>query len=148
MGFDILRANVRPAVPALIAIYEKNVSLGSQFYVSRALIAIGSDATRTAIPSSLRGTASFKVVVRKFAVTALSQVQDEPSLVVHALAKSLSDPNVSIRVMAASGFGVFGREVRQSAPLAVPVLIKALRDPDVWVRRAAASSLSDYGAKA
>jgi hypothetical protein len=148
MGFEILRANARQAVPALLNIYEQNISPSSQFYVSRALTAIGPDATRTAIPSFLRCTASSNVIVRKFAVTALSQVHDEPALVVPALAKSLSDTNVNIRVMAASGLGVFGREVRQAIPLAVPVLIKALRDPDVWVRVAAAGSLSDFGPEA
>jgi HEAT repeat protein len=97
------RGKAQSAVPALIRIYEQNISLASQLYVSRALIAIGTDATRTAIPSFLRGAANSNVLVRKFAVRALAQVHDEPSLVVPALAKSLSDRNVTIRESAAWG---------------------------------------------
>ena len=147
-AFGVLRVKAQSAVPALIRIYEQNISPASQFYVSRALIAIGPDATRTAIPSFLRGTASPNVLVRKFAVRALSQVHDEPSLVVPALAKSLSDTNIAIRASAAWGLGVFGKEVRQAVPLAVPLLIKTLRDPDASVRGAAACSLRDFGARA
>jgi HEAT repeat protein len=147
-AFGVLRGKAQNAVPALIRIYEQNISPASQFYVSRALIAIGPDAMRTAIPSFLRGAANSNVLVRKFALTALAQVHDEPSLVVPALAKALSDTSVAIRVSAGWGLGVFGRQVRQAVPLAVPVLIKALRDPDASVRGAAASSLRDFGAEA
>jgi HEAT repeat protein len=132
----------------LIRIYEQNISPASQFYVSRALIAIGPDATRTAIPAFLRGAANSNLLVRKFAVRALAQVHDEPSLVVPALAKSLSDTNVAIRASAAWGLGGFGREVRQAVPLAGPVLIKALGDPDGSVRGSAACSLKAFGAEA
>jgi HEAT repeat protein len=147
-AFGVLRTKAQSAVPALIRIYEQDLSPASQFYVSRALIAVGPDATRTAIPAFLRGTASSNFFVRKFAVRALAQVHDEPSLVVPALAKSLRDTNVSIRASAASGLGVFGSEVRQAIPLAVPVLIKALRDPDDSVRGTAAGSLKAFGAEA
>jgi HEAT repeat protein len=147
-AFGVLRAKAQSAVPALVRIYEQNISPASQFYVSRALIAIGPDATRTAIPAFLRGAASSNLLVRKFAVRALAQVHDESSLVVPALAMSLSDTNVAIRASAAWGLGVFGRGVRQAVPLAVPVLIKALRDPDASVRGAAACSLEAFGAEA
>ena len=147
-AFGVLRVKAQSAVPALIRIYEQNISPASQFYVSRALIAIGPDATRTAIPAFLRGAANSNLLVRKFAVRALAQVHDEPSLVVPALAKSLSDTNVAIRASAAWGLGVFGRGFRQAVPLAVPVLIKALRDPDASVRGAAACSLEAFGAEA
>jgi HEAT repeat protein len=148
MGFEILRTNARPAVPALINLYEENISPSSQNYVSRSLIAIGPDATRAAIPSFLRGTASPNVLVRKNAVMALSQVHDEPSLVVSTLAKSLNDNNVTIRVSAAWGLGAFGREVRQAISLAEPVLTQALCDPDGTVRGTAACSLQHFGAEA
>jgi len=57
-AFGVLRAKAQSAAPALIRIYEQNISPASQFYVSRALIAIGPDATRTAIPAFLRGAAT------------------------------------------------------------------------------------------
>jgi hypothetical protein len=87
MGFEILNTDARPAVPALIEIYEQNISPASQFYVSRALNAIGPDAMRAAVSSFLNGTTSPNLLVRKNAVMALSQVDDEPSLVVSALAR-------------------------------------------------------------
>src|ERR1035437_3819229 len=57
-AFGVLRAKAQSAAPALIRLYEQNISPASQFYVSRALIAIGPDATRTAIPAFLRGAAT------------------------------------------------------------------------------------------
>ena len=148
MGFEILRTNARPAVPALVKIYEQNISPASQFYVSRALMAIGPDAMRTAIPSFVRGTASPNVLVRKNAIMALLQVQDESSLVVSALAKSLSDTNVFIRALTAMGLGEFGKKAPQAVPLVVPLLIKTLGDPDGSVRGSAACSLKVLGAEA
>jgi hypothetical protein len=64
-AFGVLRAKAQSAVPAMIRIYEQNISPASQFYVSRALIAIGPDATRTAIPAFLRGAANSNLLVRK-----------------------------------------------------------------------------------
>ena len=147
-AFGVLRAKAQSAVPAVITIYEQNISPASQFYASRALVAIGPDATRTAIPSFLRGAANSNLLVRKFAVRALAQVHDEPSLVVPALAKSLTDADVAVRASAAWGLGDFGREVRQAVPLAVPVLTKALGDPDGSFRGSAASSLKAFGPEA
>ena len=148
MGFEILRTNACPAVPALIRIYEQNISPASQFYVSHALMAIGPDAMRTAIPSFVRGTASSSFLVRKFAVMALLQVHDESSLVVSALAKCLSDTNVFIRALTAMGLGELGKKAPQAVPLVVPLLIKTLGDPDGSVRGSAACSLKVLGAEA
>ena len=77
-AFGVLRAKAQSAVPALISIYEQNISLASQFYVSRALIAIGPGATRTAIPSFLRGAANSNALVRKFAVRASRRSMTNP----------------------------------------------------------------------
>jgi hypothetical protein len=148
LGFEILGTNAHPAVPALINLYEENISRSSQICVRQSLIAIGPDAARAALPSFLRGTASPKVLVRQDAVMALSQVHDEPLLVVSTLAKSLSDADVNIRVSAAWSLGAFGMKVRQAIPLAVPVLTQALHDPDGTVRGTAACSLKDFAAEA
>ncbi|MCX6924066.1 MAG: HEAT repeat domain-containing protein [Verrucomicrobia bacterium] len=148
LGFEILRANGHPAVPALIRLYEQEISPSSQYYVGQALMAIGPDAMRRAIPSFVRGAASPKLLMRKNAVRALLQVHDDSSLVVSALAKSIVDTNVFIRTLTAMGLGEFGRKVPQSVPLVVPLLIKALSDPDGSVRGSAACSLKTLGAEA
>jgi HEAT repeat protein len=146
MGFEILRTNAHPALPALITIYEQNISPSSQFYVSRALMAIGPDATRKAIPSFVRGTASPNALVREIAVRALSQVQDEPSLVVPALVKALSDTNANVRSVAAVGLKGIGWS--GGARQAVPALELLLSDPDGQVRRAAVDALKQIDPEA
>jgi hypothetical protein len=145
-GFEVLRANAQPAVPELITIYELHISPENQFYVSQALIAIGPQAARAAIPSFLRAAGSSDARVREIAIGALSHVHAEPSLVVPALTKSLSDTKASIRSLAAMGLKEIGwsGEARQ----AVPALVRLLSDPDGQVRRLAAEALRniDYDA--
>jgi hypothetical protein len=145
-GFEVLRAHAQPAAPELIEIYEQNISPDSQFCASRALIAIGPKAARAAIPSFIRGAGSSEPRVREHAVFALSEAHAEPSLVVPALVKALSDTNANIRGTAAIGL----REIGWSggARAAVPALVPLLSDPDGQVRRVAAEALKqiDYDA--
>ena len=144
MGFEILRADAREATPALIEIYDQSISPDSEFYASRALIALGPEASRRAVPAFLRGAARSNPRTRGYALYALSEAQGEPSLVVPALVKALSDTNANIRGTAAMGL----KEVGFAAQPAVPALVKLLSDPDAQVRRSAASALMriDYDA--
>jgi hypothetical protein len=143
-GFEILRADAHQAVPALIKIYDQDISPDSRFYTSRALIAVGPGAARRAIPSFLRGAASANTRVRQDALYALSQAPGEPSVVVPALVKGLSDADASIRKTAVMGL----KEVGFAAQPAVPALVRMLSDPDVQVRSLAAQALLriDYDA--
>jgi hypothetical protein len=137
LGFEILGTNAQQAAPALIAIYERNISRDSQTATSRALNAIGPVAQRMAIPSYLRAAASSNTPVREVAVWALSGVQVEPQLVVPALAKFLSDTNWVSRTVAANGLGRLGTNAQQ----AVPALVPRLTDLNPRVRRGATNAL-------
>ncbi|MFZ9937991.1 MAG: HEAT repeat domain-containing protein [Luteolibacter sp.] len=62
----------------------------------------------------------------------------DPSRVVPALAKAMSDPHFDVRVNAADALGVLG----DRAAAAVPALIKASGDEEWWVRDSANLALS------
>ena len=141
IGFMFLGTNAQPAVPALIKIYEQNISPRSQVAASRALIAIW-PAAPTAIPSFLRRVASTNETIRSVAVMALMQV--DPELVVPALATSLSGTNMVARLLAARGLQHFVT----NAQLVVPALVLLLSDPSERVRFDAANALKAIDPKA
>jgi hypothetical protein len=145
-GFEVLRGNAQPAVPELITIYDLNLSPDFQRCASRALIAIGPEARRRAIPSFVRWAASSDARTREIAVCALAEAHVEPSLVVPALTKALSDTNANARAIAAIGLKEIGW--LGGAQQAVPALVRLLNDPDGTVRRVAAEALKniDYDA--
>jgi HEAT repeat protein len=130
LGFKILAADAQQAVPALIRLYEQNISVHSQAATSRALIAIGPAAQRMAIPSFLRGAGSSNAPVREVAVWALSEIDTEPRLVVPRLVNALNDTNFVIRMVAAGGLGRLGTNSQR----AVPALLLLLSDPSLDVR--------------
>jgi hypothetical protein len=137
LGFEILGADAQQAVPALIIIYEQNISPRSQGATSRALNAIGSAAQKMAIPSFLRGVESSNAPVREVAVLALYGVDVEPRQVVPALVKALSDTNWFTRLVAIKGL----RHCGTNSLTAIPALLPMLSDPDARVRRTAADAL-------
>lgn len=147
-GFEALRADAQPAVPELIRIYDRSSSPDSQSCASMALIAIGPEAARAAIPSFLRAAASSDARRRETAVFALAKVHIEPQLVVPGLMKALSDTDANVRGMAVVGLNEIGWS--GGARPAVPALVQLLGDPDGKVRRAAAEALRniDYDAAA
>jgi hypothetical protein len=136
-GFEVLRSEALPAVPALIEIYERRISPDSEHCTCQALLAIGPDAMRAAIPSFLRALAGTDVRSREQAIWALSNAHVEPLLVVPALAKCLNDTNAAIRKAAVMGL----HEVGFAARPAVPALVALLKDPDAGVRAATAQAL-------
>jgi hypothetical protein len=137
LGFEILGADAQGAVPALVTLYDQNVSPRSQFATSRALNAIGPEAQRTAIPSFLRAAASSNAPVREVAVWALYGVDVQNQQVVPALVNALSDTNFAIRLVAARGLGHFGTNAQQ----AVPALVRLMNDPSTRVRPDATNAL-------
>lgn len=144
LGFDILGPEAQQAVPALIAIYEENISPPSQAATSRALIGIGPAAEKVAIPSFVRAAASSNAAVREVAVFALSAVEVDPSMVVPALVEALGDTNFLARAVAANGLARFGT----NAQLAVPALVPLLSDPNSHVRRSASIALKQIDPEA
>jgi HEAT repeat protein len=140
IGFEILRADAQQAVPALIRLYEQNVSPQSQAATSRSLNALGPAAQRLAVPVFSRAAGSSNVVERNAAVWALSEVDAEradPKQVLPALIKALGDTNFVIRIVAARSLARFGT----NAADAVPALLRLLSDPNPRVRPDATNAL-------
>jgi len=143
-GFEILGTNAQQAVPALIRLYEQNISPRSQVATGRALNAIGATAQKMALPSFLREADSSDLMVRVAAVGALSCVDVEPQQVVPAVVRALRDTNWFTRQIAAIGLAHFGTNAQQ----AVPALASALSDTNTSVRTAAALSLKQIDPEA
>jgi hypothetical protein len=136
LGFKILGADAKQAVPALMKLYERNISPSSQRAAGRSLTAIG-PAARIAIPVFVQGAASSNESVRRNAVEALFEIHAEPRLVVPAFVKCLSDTNFSVRMLAVMGLAGFGT----NAQAAVPALVSMLRAPEELLRINATNAL-------
>ena len=136
LAFLELGARAEAAVPALIEIYEVNLSPYSRQCSARSLGYIGPAAKR-AIPVLLRGMANTNALVRCDTLLALADFHAEPEVVVPALTDALNDPNGNVRVSACTALWKVGREARP----AVPALVKSLSDPDRSVKGLAARAL-------
>lgn len=139
IGFKILGANAHEAVPELMSIYQRTLSMdsvtamNSQIAVIRSLISIGP----AAVPPLLKWAACTNEAERLSAVYALSQIHAQSSEVVPVLIKSLSHTNFQVRIQVAEGLGKFGADAQQ----VVPALVLSLHDPNSVVRRAATNAL-------
>jgi HEAT repeat protein len=114
-GFEILGADAREAVPALIEIYERPQSPSSQVSAAAALAGIG-PAASAAVPVLLRGTTNSDHSVRLFAIATLGPIHSTPTIVVPALTRCLNDPFVDVRCLAARSLGHYGPDARQAVP--------------------------------
>jgi HEAT repeats len=141
LGFEILGADARQAMPELRTICEQNISSDSQNQAAQALEVI---ATRLRIPLFMRDVFSTNEAVRYQAVKGLCMVRVEPETVVPALSKSLADNDWLVRSRAAGGLGDFGEAARQ----AVPSLVELLTDPKQPVREAATNALKQIDPEA
>ena len=135
-GFTILGADAQQAVPALMQIYERNISPSSRLETGLSLIAIG-PAGRVATPLFLRDASSSNRVVRRVAVETLPHVKSEPKLIVPVLVNSLKDTDDEVRFTAAIGIAWFGDDARQ----AVPAMLPLLNDSNSAVREAVSVTL-------
>jgi HEAT repeat protein len=135
-AFKVLGSEGRDGVPALIEIYNQNVSEWSRVYTVIALGGIG-PAAKQAVPSLLQGMNSTDYPLHFACMRVLGQIHAEPTLVVPVLAKSLQDSDAKHRVTVAQALGNFGAE----AKVVAPVLLQLLTDPDSSVRDAATNAL-------
>ncbi|MCX6930091.1 MAG: HEAT repeat domain-containing protein [Verrucomicrobia bacterium] len=119
-GFRELGSAASNAVPALIAIYDANISPASQDAALVALGAIGPTA-KPALPSLLRTLADTNNYARLACVRALASIHAELGLVVPALVKSLSDPHFGVRMLAAEALGQFGADAQPAVPALVEI---------------------------
>jgi hypothetical protein len=135
-AFQRLGPSAKTAVPALIEIYEQNLSTVSQIATAHALGSIGPPA-RQAAPALLRGMTNVDANVRHETAFVLSQIHAEPALVAPALIKSLHDPVPEVRMAAIIALGTFGAGAKPAAPSLLPLL----NDPDKNIRDEAAFAL-------
>jgi hypothetical protein len=131
-GFEILRDDARLAVPALIGIYQENISWSSLYAASSALVSIGSAASN-AIPVFVQVASDPRDARRESAVDALVQMNYrmklEPRLLVPVFTNALNDPRWAVRRTAAEGLANLGPAGRQ----AVPTLLQSLNDTNRFV---------------
>ena len=120
LGFRELGSAASNAVPALIEIYNANISPASQDAAVVALGSIGPAAT-PALPYLLRTLADTNNYTRLACVRALASIHAEPQLVVPALIKSLSDPHFGVRMLAAEALGQFGADAKPAVPALVEI---------------------------
>jgi hypothetical protein len=135
-GFKILGTNALPALPELIAIYERNISSWSQDAAADAIVAIGPEARR-AIPAFVQAAAHSNAHTRVGAISALGSIHAESAIVVPVVAKSLAETNIIVKIVASRALERFGIDARA----AVPILVQLLKDTDWHVRLNAANAL-------
>lgn len=134
LGFKELGANGALAVPALIKIYEQNISDDSRWGAAYSLGAIGPPA-KIAVPKLLKWLAAKPESVDL--LEPLGDIHADPDLVVPVMIEYLTHRWPLARRLASQGLGAFGAEAKE----AVPAVVELLNDPDEGVRRAAGNAL-------
>jgi HEAT repeat protein len=144
IGFEILGSKAEQAVPALMKLYEQNISPQSREDTRRALFAIGPTAQRLALPLFLQSAASSNAAVRETGVWAISEMSENQSQVVPVLVNALTDSNLMTRLIAAKGLARFGTNAQE----AVPILTQLLNDNNRRIRDSAGDALNKIAPKA
>jgi len=142
-AFEILGDDAKGAVPALIKIYNLNISDDSQYAVAAALGWIGPSA-RLAIPSLLQGMNGTNFHVRLFSIRALGQIHAESAVIVPALKGQLKDREPTVQMFAIGALGDFGPDAKP----AVPALIQLLSNHVINVREGATNALKQIDPEA
>ena len=138
MGFQALGPEASNAVPALVQIYNRRISMYSQSDVLNAFTSIGPAALPDANPVFLDALTNADHSIRLQAEFAVSQMQAQPDVFVPALVNSLKDPKnapyIALIIQSLANYG-------PQAKAAVPALTNLLTNPDFGARRAATNAL-------
>jgi HEAT repeat protein len=138
-AFSALGAEASNAVPAIVEIYEQNISRTSRHAAANVLVEIGPTA-KSSIPALIKSAASTNSEVRAFSVYTLGRMALEPQLVDPVLIQSLHDVDHEVRYNAAFGLGAMAF-MGGDAKAAIPALVETLRDSYHTARAAAAMAL-------
>jgi len=122
-AFKVLGPSAASAVPALIKIYERDVSPSSKRCAASALGSIGRSA-QAALPVLSKDFTHTDGQVRFDAVTAVLFIGGDPKILVPALQSLLKDPMHEIRGNAAVALG----NLEERARVAVPALLETMED--------------------
>jgi HEAT repeat protein len=137
MGFRVLAADGKSAVPALIELYSQdNADIDALGCLSDSLAYIGPDA-KAAVPALIHRLGHTDDYVRFNAAFALGEIHSEPQVVVPALISGLSDQSHDVRGYAATALAMFGPE----AKAALPALTQLLADSEASVRKSAKEAI-------
>jgi len=137
LAFAQLGAAGRVAIPALIRIFDEDISPSSRFWSINALGSIGSSASN-AVHFLISATTNSTTEVRLTSISALAEIRAEPELTVAALTNVLNDQEFMVRYYAVLALENLGAEAKE----AVPALKRLLNDPDRSVRQRAAAALN------
>lgn len=140
IGFQVLGAAARPAIPKLAALAETaEPGLADRAFL--AMLEIGGAET---IPPLLKVLTNANAPRQIMAVNYLGQFRSQARAAVPALVPLLNAGVPELRATAARALGNIGLE----APQAVPALTRTLSDPDRQVQAAAAMALGAFGTAA
>ena len=128
------------AAPVIPAVADQLAEPGLTADAAVALSYLG----RESFPPLRDALGSDDPVVRREALRSLGKLREraplESRVVIPLLLKGLTDPDQTVRVVAATYLGIIGQDVGGT----IDALIAALKDPDVEVRVAAATALGSF----
>jgi len=114
-AFIALGNMAKDAVPALVRMYDENITTESRSAIEDALAWIG-PAAKPAIPLLVRGTTNANPRVRANALWALGEIHAEPEVCVRCLIQALNDSDDWARLSAAHALGMFGTDAKSAVP--------------------------------
>ncbi len=124
-AFAVLGSNAAPAIPRLIAIYDRCPSPFVRQEIPLVLVSIG-PAARSATPLLLRAATSEDIRVRANALAALGSVCADPQMAIPTLIDNLTNLVWDVPAYAAWSLGQFGAE----AKAAIPALLRLVTTCD------------------
>jgi HEAT repeat protein len=128
-GLKLLGDDAKEAVPALVEIFEENISQASQVCAINALEDMG-PAGGAALPAFLRATTNSNPTIRCNTLVGLGGLSVPTEAVLPALLNALGDANYSVQVCAIKSLGWRG----ETAAAAVPALAGMATNTNYVVR--------------
>jgi hypothetical protein len=114
-AFIALGDTAKDAVPALVQMYDDNISAESRSAIEDALAWIG-PAAKPAIALLVRAATNANPRVRASALWALGEIHAKPEMCVPCLIHALNDSDDWARLSAAHALGMFGTDAKSAVP--------------------------------
>ena len=114
-AFIALGDNAKTAVPALIKIYNEDLTIESRKAMTDAFAWIG-PAAKPAVPLLMRAATNANPGIRANASWALGEIHAEPGQCVPSLIQALNDSDDWTRLSAAHALGMFGSDASSATP--------------------------------